>query len=802
MAVNSYPSKLFILTVLLCSSASVFSQQLSADSLKMKFDRYRKNVPQEKIYLQSDRPNYLAGETMWFTIYLTDGSFYQPSDLSKIAYIEILDRFNQPVLQTKIKLKDGRGNGALFLPASITSGNYQLRAYTNWMKNFDEAFFFRKTITILNTFRKIEPEATATTITRDAQFFPEGGNLVSGISNKVGFRVVDQRGVGVNFKGYLLNELNDTLVHFVPLKFGIGNFTFTPTSGHTYRALIRESSGKTTNAKLPAISEYGYTLGVVDSSSSQISINITARQPEAEIPVVYLFIHARQIIVRAEMKFLQGNKAVVTVDKKDLPEGISHITLFDAAVNPVCERLYFKRPENLLSVSLQTDQQRYISRRRVTLNLQSTVAGQTKPADLLVSVYKTDSLPSYQKNIAEYFSLTSDLKGNIENPEYYFTASTSEVQQALDNLMLTHGWRKFRWADVLNPKTPVFTYVPEYRNHIIQGIVTSEAGNPAHGILTYLASPGKTIKLYGSRSNSRGEVFYEMQNFHGNKSIVVQANPKVDSTYQVEILSPFHDLNTPQVIPPLSISTSAEKNLLDRSVAMQVQDIYYSEEQENKSRLSASVDTISFYGQADETYYLDAFTRFPVMEEVMREYVPGVLVRKRKDGFHFLVLDNVNKLIFDGTPLIMLDGVPLFDEDEIMAFDPKKIKKLEVMTRQYFIGPLVFPGVVSYTTYEGDLGGFQLQPKSIKMDYEGLQLQREFYSPRYESPAQRESRMPDQRTLLYWNPQILTGTDGKQQVEFYTSDVPGEYKIVVEGISYDGHVGTSSQTFVVNPANN
>jgi hypothetical protein len=209
------------------------------------------------------------------------------------------------------------------------------------------------------------------------------------------------------------------------------------------------------------------------------------------------------------------------------------------------------------------------------------------------------------------------------------------------------------------------------------------------------------------------------------------------------------------------------------------------------------MDSVSFYGDADETYLLDDYTRFPVMEEVMREYVPGVLVRKHKDGFHFIVVDRVKRLLFRETPLILLDGVPLFDEDEIMNFDPLKVKKLEVMTCQYFIGPLGVPGVVSYTTYHGDLGGFQLNPKSVSLNYEGLQLQQEFYSPQYVNQNATQNRLPDFRTLLYWNPSVTIGANGKKTIEFYTSDLTGKYQVIVEGISSKGLVGTTTTIFDV-----
>jgi hypothetical protein len=189
------------------------------------------------------------------------------------------------------------------------------------------------------------------------------------------------------------------------------------------------------------------------------------------------------------------------------------------------------------------------------------------------------------------------------------------------------------------------------------------------------------------------------------------------------------------------------------------------------------------------------------MEEVMREYVPGVMVRKRKDGFHFMNLDNVNKSLFDEDPMILLDGIPLFDVDKIVGFDPLLVKKLEVLNRRYYMGVLSMPGIVSYTTYTGDLAGFELDPRTITLDYDGLQLRREFYSPMYETPKQRASRLPDQRYLLHWNPDIVV-ENGERLIEFYTSDLEGDYRVVIEGISPSGHAGRASKTFSVTHAEN
>jgi hypothetical protein len=137
-----------------------------------------------------------------------------------------------------------------------------------------------------------------------------------------------------------------------------------------------------------------------------------------------------------------------------------------------------------------------------------------------------------------------------------------------------------------------------------------------------------------------------------------------------------------------------------------------------------------------------------------------------------------------------------------MDFEPIKIKKLEVLTRKYYLGPLAFNGIVSYTTYAGDLAGLQLNPQSVSLDYEGLQRQRVFYSPYYSDQKQRESRIPDRRNLLFWAPKVTLSKEGKRQLEFYTSDLTGDYTIVIEGLTKDGMAGSTQQTFSVKQFNN
>src|SRR5438105_7774273 len=164
-------------TVLLITCLLIYTSQTRAQDtysiIQSRFNQYRQKALQEKMYVHTDKNFYLAGEIIWFKVYNVDGSPHQPVDLSKVAYLEILDKDNKPVMQAKIALKKGKGDGSFYLPASINSGNYRLRAYTNWMKNFSSDFYFEKQVSIINSLKTLTTPAADTAITYHAAFFPE-----------------------------------------------------------------------------------------------------------------------------------------------------------------------------------------------------------------------------------------------------------------------------------------------------------------------------------------------------------------------------------------------------------------------------------------------------------------------------------------------------------------------------------------------------------------------------------------------------------------------------------------------------
>ena len=789
--------KIIICLLLALQAQMVAAQAPQLDSLVQKFDQYSQQAFQEKIYLHIDRAFYMTGEILWFKVYNTDGILHHPLSLSKVAYVEVLDAANHPVLQGKTALEKGMGNGSFYLPVVLTSGNYKIRAYTQWMKNFSPDLYFEQPITIVNPFSKLGLPAVASARDYDIQFFPEGGNLVDGIKSKIGFKAVDEKGKSIDFRGVIINQHDDTLVHFSPLKFGMGNFSFTPAAQEQYKAVVTIADSSFIKT-LPKALPQGYVMQVSEVNNDQLSVNVQAKTGE-DLPFVYLLVHTHQLLKVAQIITLKAGKATVKIDKQSLGKGISHFTLFNSQQQPVCERLYFQSPNKALGIEASTSQPQYGPRENVTVDIHTQIADEAPiPANLSMSVYQADSLALFDPvDMRTYFWLTSDLKGGIEAPEYYLHNSTAETRKAMDNLMLTQGWRRFDWKKILTEKSEKFTFLPEHEGAIITAKVTDKtAGAPAAGTRVYLSVPALNFQFYSSGTTREGYVHFFTKNIYGATPLLVQTNTAKDSVFRYEILSPYSDQYSAghATAPGFDLSESIKQQIQQRSRNMQVQNVYL--EDTLNTFYTPLVNTLPFYGTPDRTFLLDDYTRFPTMEEVMREYVQGVAVRKQKGKFHYKIFYPRTESFFDEDPLILLDGMPIFDTDKAIKMDPLKIKKLEVVKQNFILGRESFSGILSYTTYDHDLSWYPTDPLALQVAYEGLQLQREFYTPKYETEQQTGSRLPDFRTLLHWAPNVIT-KDGKTRVSFYTSDQQGTYIGIIQGMTEEGEMGSTTFSFEV-----
>lgn len=778
--------------LMLVSSVAGFAQ--TAIEIQSSFDSYQHKTLQEKLFVHTDKRTYLTGEILWFKIYNVNAANNKPVNISKVAYVELLDNNQIPVMQAKVTLaQPGSGNGSFYLLVSVASGNYKLRAYTNWMKNFDVDSYFEKDITIINPLKSPEITANNAKPAYDIQFFPEGGNLVNGLTSKVAFKAVGKDGKGVNFRGAIINQHNDTVARFRPLKFGIGSFTFKPDLKDVYKAVIFIAAvDKPVVKELPIIHEQGHVTHLTDNPKQiEVTVNSTINNE-----VVFLFAHTKSTTQSVQSATIVNGTANFLIDKDALGEGISHITLFNGTKQPVCERLYFKRPAQKVFITSDPDQEQYGLRKKVNVAiLVKDQQGQPLVSDLSLSVYQVDSLQTASsENIVNYLWLTSDLKGNIESPDYYFTNNNAEADAAADNLMLSQGWSRFKWSEILTNRQRAFSFLPEYTGHLVTATLTNTStGKAAKDVVAYLAVPGKRVQLYTAKSDSTGKLLFNTKDLFGPGEIVVQTNEEKDSTYHLDILSPFSEKFVQNTLPVFNLTEDMRGALQNHSLDMQVQNLYAG----NKLKLfyDLKIDSSSFYGKSFIPYKLDDYTRFTTLEEVLREYVKSLIVLKQQKRFHIRI--NAEKGFLEGDPLVILDGVPVFNIDKIMAIDPLKIRKLELIKSRYFWQATEFEGILNFETYKSDLAGYEFDPHAVIINYEGMQPQREFYSPVYETSQQTTSRLPDFRNLLYWSPSVFTNAQGKTQVTFYTSDRAGKYVGVLQGITATGEAGSQFFKFTV-----
>lgn len=787
LLVNISRTKIFVILFFGLTNFA-FSQNNELADVLAKFNTYSRDNLHEKVFVHTDKEAYLSNEIIWVKAYSINEMLHTPMTLSKVVYIELLDATHTSVLQTKVALVNGKASGSMDV-SRLTTGAYRMRAYTRWMMNFDKRYFFEKNITIINAQGVPIEKKAAESVAVKVDFFPEGGNLVEDLASTVGFRITDTFGKGVQATGVIVDQNNTTVVAFEPLTFGIGKFKFIPQKGFQYKAIITYK-GEVTSYKLPEIAATGYSMEV--TGNEKLSITVSRKDPPVESDYVMLLAHTRQQAKSVLVAYFRENKAVFTIDKNKLGDGISHITLFDRLKNPICERLVFKKPTNQLLIDSRPQAYQFSSREEVKVSI-TTRDSKAEPvaANMSFSMYALDSLQTIPQamGLLSYAYLVSDLGDQIEQPDFYASQTDSISIRAADNLMLTYGWRKFEWTNVMNAGTPPLRYGPEYEGQFITGVARDEAsGVVADTAKVFLSVPGRNPIFHVVKTDKKGNFQFTVNELYGINPVIFQA-----SGYSVQLNDPFDLRRNDIPLQDFSPGKATEQTLTVNNIHTQVERVFH-----NPESFTGSVrDTVRFYGRPTITYQLDDYVRFPTLEDVFREYVPGIIVRRSDKKSRLYVLNNAAELFFEQEPLILLDGMPVLDTDLLLRTDAATVKKVSMVYQKFSIGTVTYSGILDVSTYRGNFGGFDIDPKALVIDYEGLQKMRTFKSPDYSATENKVSRMPDFRNLLYWQPDVETGKNGNQVVSFYTSDKKGNFIGVIHGMTNDGLMGSRIFTITV-----
>lgn len=772
-----------ILLSLICVQTKAQVRDLNEMELTKQVQQEKANVA-EHLYVHVAKDFFIPGEIIWFKVYLVDSRVLMPSLISKVVYVELLDYSNKPITQIKIAIDSGRGSGSLVIPGFVSTGNYTFRAYTNLQKNeTTPEHFFQSTISVFNPAKTTIATETKNNNKFHVSLLPEGGNIVYGLPATIAFKIQNQFGEGIDASGSLVDNENQIVTTLETRKFGIGRFRFTPKAGSSYNVKLNLPDGTIGSYPIKDIEEVGFSMQLDENPDQTLKISVNTNQQINK--KVYLIVHNNKTVIQSIIANVKNGVALFTINPSLLPDGMNFFSVFNELKHPVSERLYFKKPsqQKLIDISIPKDQ--WSLREKVPMSIVKIDSSDKKTESFLsLATFLVDSLqPIPNRDIRTYFWLESHLRGKIEQAAFYLDSTDSHIKEITDNLILVHGWRKIVSQIPLEQNK---TYTPEYAGHIVSGTLINKISNqPAAGILVYLSVPGERFHFSSCRSDAKGKIKFDLKKFFGTDNIIIQTNHSTDSIYRVELDNPFVEQYDSSFKVDLSVNSLSKYSLLNRSTAAQVE-LAFGENHPQQFVLPNYYDTSSFFGKPDITYLLDDYTRFVTMEEVLREYVTEIQVRKSESNFKLRILNQPARLFLEEKPLVLLDGVAIFDENRVISLDPLKIRRLDIVSRKYFQGGISFDGIASFNTYNGDLGGYALDPSSVIIDYAGLQLQRQFYSPIYDTESDSSSRIPDFRNILLWNPELRLKGNEKIVSHFYTSDLPGNYVMVIEGLSTNG----------------
>jgi len=308
----------------------------------------------------------------------------------------------------------------------------------------------------------------------------------------------------------------------------------------------------------------------------------------------------------------------------------------------------------------------------------------------------------------------------------------------------------------------------------------------------YLSFPGIHPQFFTAQTDVNGHFEFLVKNPVGRREALIQVVGS-EELYSVSLHSPFSTEYSNRKTHVLQLPDNVKNAVLLNAIHSQARNYFY---KEPNPEVMPSADSVLFFGTPDKTYRLNDYQRFPTVEDVVREYVPEVTVITKGKRKSLYVLNRKREEFFEEDPLVLVDGVPITSTHRVTVMPAADVKTLEIIAQRYRLGPVSFGGIISLKTSNGRLGGLEPEPGAYAFDFEGLQMERKFYSPVYSSAKQSE-RIPDFRNVLYWKPILAASGKEANEVSFFTSDETGLFIVVVQGLTEDGVAGASTFMFRV-----
>ncbi len=829
----------FLMMLCIFCALTAQAQTFLPDSMQARSIEQCKILPQEKLYIHTDKSTYIAGEKIWLRAYTLDGISHDYEEVSRYVYVELQDPFMKTLKRVKLK-KDEEGHiyGHIPLSEELPTGEYILTAYTRYMETLGEDYFFRKRLFIANVMNKSirmetrmdntylyvklfnpvtgEPQSVKDCIAQlpsgqidvqrsdndfrikiheekehtvlvqvgnykefvpiaarpdyDVTFHPEGGNLPAGALCRIAFKALNEQGQGEDVTGSIRNESDSIIVEFKSIHRGMGAFSFIPESGQKYYAICENAAGKTKTFDLPRVEEQAITLQV-----NRVKDKVYAKvlHNPLVIPADSFFVFVHQRGWPKHISVWKSDMRYHSFDVKDFTSGSASFLLVDAQGRTVSERMVFIEAEDFARANVVPDTVGYGPREKMTLDLDVTDA-QGNPWNGNCSVAITDNADVQADsclNILSTLLLTSDLKGYVEEPAWYFGHdNTGMRQRALDVLMMTQGWKKYNWQRVWRADYDTLTVLPE-QSQVIAGKVTKRMlDKPIENADVQLMS--MEVGLSGNvQTGADGAFRFEGFEYpdstsywvsaytsRGKDNVVVHINGEAFPTLTKK-LPHFRSLHpdTPQ-----DAISNAYLNKADLRMIMEdgIRHIFMDEVLVTASKKVYKTEYERIIGaksikeeQLAKSGALDLRTLF-------QQLIPGFTnVTQMSSGGG---KDEIIK-ISNSRALVLIDGIMMNSDQSSASNDavlmilntlnPSDIEQIDVIKGPQVIGiHSKFQAAIAITTKRGG-GQYNAQWPVTNLKTVmplGYQEPVSFYSPKYDTVLRKESKNPDLRTTIHW----------------------------------------------------
>ncbi len=721
---------------LLLSFKISHSQELDSSSTKIveDFDKLSAYRDFDNIYIQTNKDIYETEEDLWFKAYILDAHFFLPTLRSKVLFVQLIhDDTKEVVWEEKYEIENGFVHGHAYVPSDIELGNYSLKAYSShsFYKDFDAYYAFRtlKIIDNIDILVSKELPSEDKKVIHNFQLFPEGGYLISGVENTLAFKASDNNEIPVEISGTLFKN-NQPILSFKSTHAGMGNFRFTPTENDNYEITLNQDPNKT--YFLPKIESNGIVLNLIEQTAKELTFRISKNNTIPE--KTYLRLQVRGVVYTMASIPLKNEK-IVKIPTEAIPQGIAEVTLFNQNLKPVSERLVYLHLDKILHIETNLDYDEYKTRDKISIKIKTTDEN-AKPvmANLGLSVidklYK-DELQS--KTITSHYYLTSQLRGNIYDPNYYFNLENENRKEALNLLLLTQGWRRYIWNEIhlKTLRKRNYSIIPDPLRGIVYAKPKSRKKKPGSAfVMVYSGVDQSGTNFLEPDKTNRFEITHEQLKLSERNYIYLKPVGDKDLEYRI-------------TIKDISADSIKKYDLM--------KDYYYPLHLKPKPKLE------------DDTPFF-VYDNIQKLDEVLLKKKKSRVQRDKYMG----TLDSLAKLARPEPDCICHNNIV-----NCVNHCPK------------------IPDL-SAVVYSED---YLLEKFNLTI-IKGFYGKREFYTPTYDEPSP-DDEFPDYRNTLIWKPNIITDENGEATIEFYASDIYGNFTGTIQGVSGNGLLGSETFEFIV-----